>query len=46
LQELRETYSCDEDVIEDLSYLERLSKFVTGFCVPTTCGYSIVNNDE
>lgn len=46
LQELRDTNSYDEYVLKELSYLERLSNFKTGFCVPTTCGYSIVNNDE
>jgi hypothetical protein len=46
LDELQGMYSHEETVLEELAYLERLSKFETGFCVPTTCGYSIVNNKE
>jgi hypothetical protein len=43
LEELRTRYSNDLPVIRDLEYLERMSKFDTGFCVPTTCGYSIID---
>lgn len=47
LEELRDTYSCDESVLTELAYLERLSKFETGFCVPTLCGYPpIVDHEE
>ena len=43
LEELRIRFSGDSAVISDLEYLERMSTFYTGFCVPTTCGYSVID---
>ena len=42
LSELRSLYSSDSSVMRALNYLQTLSSFHRGFCVPTTCGYSIV----
>ena len=46
LNELREMFHNDDTVLKELQYLERFTMFPSGFCVPTTCGYSILDTDE
>lgn len=46
LKELRKKSSNDHAVLKELQYLERFTMFPSGFCVPTTCGYSILIPDE
>lgn len=43
LSELRSLHNSNSSVLtRELDYLQTLSSFNKGFCVPTTCGYSIV----
>lgn len=43
INEIRSLYAYDENVMNDLKYIEILAGYRGGFCVPTTCGYSIVS---
>jgi hypothetical protein len=46
LSELKSMYNSNSAVMGELNYLETLSSFHRGFCVPTTCGYSIIPPNE
>jgi hypothetical protein len=46
INELKRLYHNDAQVLKELKYLELLSRYPKGFCVPTTCGYTFVSTNE